>query len=182
MCDISLGRNEPCKDSVGGLAAIYFINFGDITGLAYDETNTDEIDDLGDLTAYKYDLKGANSLEETVNSSRENGTTFWEQALNITLKKKDVTTNKEVKLLSYGRPHIVVVDYNGNANLVGLEHGAEVTGGTIVSGAAMGDLNGYTLTFTAQERVPANFLKGATLADPFAGLTGTVTVVEGTNS
>ena len=27
-CDISLGRLEPCKDSVGGLKAIYFVNFG----------------------------------------------------------------------------------------------------------------------------------------------------------
>lgn len=179
-CDISLGRLEPCKDSVGGLKAIYFINFGDITGLGYSVTNTDEIDDLGDLTAYKYDLKGANSLEETITSSRENGTTFWEQALSIVLKKKDVQTNKEVKLLSYGRPHIVVSDYNGNAVLVGLEHGADVTGGSIVTGAAMGDLNGYNLTFSGQERVPANFLEGATLDDPFAGLGGTVTVVEGT--
>ena len=66
---------------------------------------------------------------------------------------------------------------------VGLEHGAEVTGGTIVTGAAMGDLSGYTLTFSAQEVLPANFVNGATAADPFGGLTSsTVTVTEGTNS
>ena len=65
---------------------------------------------------------------------------------------------------------------------MGNEHGAEVTGGTIVTGAAMSDLSGYTLTLSAQEQVPANFLEGATEADPFAGLTGTVTVTEGTNS
>ena len=29
-CDISRGRLEPCKDSVGGLNAVYFINKGDI--------------------------------------------------------------------------------------------------------------------------------------------------------
>ena len=46
----------------------------------------------------------------------------------------------------------------------------------------MGDLSGYTLTFSAMEQVPANFLEGATEADPFAGLTGTVTVTQGTNS
>ena len=46
----------------------------------------------------------------------------------------------------------------------------------------MGDLSGYTLTFTGQEKTPANFLEGATDANPFAGLTGTVTVTEGTNS
>jgi hypothetical protein len=54
-----------------------------------------------------------------------------------------------------------------------LEHGAEVTGGSIVTGAAYADLTGYNVTFTGQERVPANFLKGAIANDPFAGLSGT---------
>jgi hypothetical protein len=59
------------------------------------------------------------------------------------LTKED---NKELKLLAYGRPYVVVQDYNGNAFMMGLNYGAEVTGGTIVTGAAMGDLSGYTLT------------------------------------
>lgn len=31
-CDIAAGRIEPCKDSIGGLDAIYFVNDGDLTG------------------------------------------------------------------------------------------------------------------------------------------------------
>ena len=34
-----------------------------------------------------------------------------------------------------------------------------MNGGTIVTGAGMGDLSGYTLTLLAQEKKPANFLK-----------------------
>jgi hypothetical protein len=49
----------------------------------------------------------------------------------------------------------------------------DVTGGTIVTGAAMGDLSGYTLELTGMERVPANFI-GDTLAG--AGFT----IVSGT--
>ena len=85
-CTLSLGRTEPCKDSVGGIKTVYFIDYGTMT-VTYDATNTDVIDDLGTITAYKYDLKGNNSFEQTITSSRENGTTFFEQALNITLKK-----------------------------------------------------------------------------------------------
>lgn len=180
-CDLSLGRKEPCKDSVGGIKAVYFVDFGDLT-LSYDTTDTDLVDDLGAVTAYKYELKGNSSFEQAITSSRENGTTFFDQTVNITLKKLTKEDHKELKILSYGRPHIVVHDYNGNAFLMGAEHGCEVTGGTIVTGGAMGDLSGYTLTLNAQEQVPANFLEGATEADPFAGLTATVTVTEGTNS
>jgi len=56
--------------------------------------------------------------------------------------------------------------------VMGLLHGAEVTGGTIVTGAAMGDLSGYTLTLTAQEQVPANFLD-ASLASAGVTVSGT---------
>ncbi len=180
-CDLTKGRKEPCKDSVGGIKAVYFADFGDVT-IAYDSTDTDVIEDLGAVTVFKYELKGNSSFEQTITSSRENGTTFFEQALNLTLKKLTVQDHKELKLMSYGRPHIVVEDYNGNAFLMGAEHGCDVTGGTIATGAAMGDMSGYTLTFSAMEQVPANFLEGATEADPFAGLTGTVTVTQGTNS
>lgn len=180
-CDLTKGRKEPCKDSVGGIKAVYFADFGDLT-LSYDSTDTDVVDSLGAVTVFKYELKGNSSFEQTITASRENGTTFFEQTLNLTLKKLTVQDNKELKLMAYGRPHIIVQDYNGNAFLMGAEHGADVNGGTIVTGAAMGDMSGYTLTFSAQEQVPANFLEGATEADPFAGMTATVTVTEGTNS
>ena len=180
-CELTRGRKEPCKDVVGGIKAVYFIDYGDIT-IAYDSTDTDVIDDLGAVTAYKYELKGNSSFEQAITSSRENGTTFFEQTLNLTLKKLSKEDNKELKLLAFGRPHVVIEDYNGNAFVMGAEHGAEVTGGTISTGAAMGDLSGYTLTLAASELQPANFLEGATSADPFAGLTSTVTVTEGTNS
>lgn len=165
-CDISMGRIEPCKDSVGGLDSIYIINDGDITAFTMDVTDTDVIATVtGSPNAYKYDLKGNSSFETTINSSTENGTTFFEQTLNVTLKKMDIDSHKELKLLTWGRPHIIVKDNNDNFFLMGKEHGAEVTGGSIVTGAAMGDLSGYTLTFSAMERVPANFIDAADEAD-----------------
>lgn len=172
-CDLTRNRTLECKDTVGGIKAVMFFDYGDIT-LTYDATNTDVIDNLGTTpTFYQYDLKGANSFEQSIVSSRENGTTFFEQTLNLTLTKLTIADHKELKLMSYGRPHIVVHTYAGDAFLMGAEHGCEITGGTIVTGQAMGDLQGYTLTFSAAEQVPANFLEGATEADPFAGLTST---------
>ena len=44
--------------------------------------------------------------------------------------------------------------------MVGLEFGADANGGTIATGAAMGDLSGYTITLQGMEKKPANFLQG----------------------
>ena len=180
-CDLSLGRKEPCKDVVGGIRAVYFTDFGDLGTVTKTD---DEITDLsGTFTAYKYEVKGNSSFEQNITSSRENGTTFFEQTLNLTLHKLSKEDNKELKLLAYGRPHVAVEDYNGNVFLMGLEHGADVSGGTIVTGAAMGDLSGYTLTLSAMEVKPANFVASPTASDPYAGMaSATVTVTVGTNS
>ena len=85
-CLLTAGRKEPCKDVVGGIKAVYFANFGDIT-IAYDSTDTDVVEDLGTVTVYEYEVKGNSSFEQAINSSRENGTTFFEQTLNLTLKR-----------------------------------------------------------------------------------------------
>jgi hypothetical protein len=169
-CDIALGRLEPCKDSVGGINAVYIVNFGDmpISGLTYDVTDTDMITSVGTgIAAYKFDVRGASTYTENIQSSRENGTTAFEQVLELQLKKLTKEDHKTIKLLSYGRPNIVIEDNNGNFLLAGLEYGMDVTGGTIVSGGAMSDTSGYTLTFTGMEKVPANFIDGTLTAAGF---------------
>ena len=188
-CDLTRGRKEPCKDVVGGLKNVYFVDFGDLGTVTQtdDEITNMTGDSSNDLTAFKYELKGNSSFEQTVTASRENGTVFFEQTLNLTLKKLTKEFTKELKLLAYGRPHVVVQDNNDNCFLMGLEHGADVSGGTIVTGAGMGDLSGYTLTLTSQEKLPANFINVDTTSGDFpfsqmAGLSGTITITEGTNS
>ena len=109
-CDIANGRAESCKDSVSGLLAVYLINYG-ITAaeVTYDATNTDLINTISGATVlYKFELKGENSFDQDIKTDRNTGTTYFEQKLNIKLKKQDVATTKMVKILSYGRPQIVV--------------------------------------------------------------------------
>lgn len=179
-CNISLGRNEPCKDSIGGLQGVYFINYN--TG-SFTLNATDEVTAFpSGSVAYFYQLKGVNSYTETVNSSRDNGTTFFNQELSLQLKKLSAEQTKEFKLLAYGRPKIVVHTRNGEALLVGRLEGADMTGGTTQTGQAYGDLFGYTAVFTGQEPLPANFLSGSTVSNPFASVANAPTVVYGSNS
>lgn len=173
-CDISLGRIEPCKTGIGGIKAVYFVNFGAATGYTYDATNTDAITAVtGSPSAYKYEVKGASSFEQAINSSRDTGTTFFTQTLNLTLKSLTVKDHKQIKLLAYGRPQVIIQDNNNNYFYAGLLFGMEVTGGTIVTGTNMGDLSGYTLTLTGQEPTPANFITTALNTAGFTIVSGT---------
>ena len=169
-CDVNLGRLEPCKDSIGGILAIY-INGAYTTGLLNAPADggvtitADQITGFAaPLTFYKFDLKGVNSFDQTNENSRDNGTSFWTQTGTVVLKKQDKTTTAQMKLLSYGRPQIIVQDYNGNYFLAGIENGCEVAVST-ASGAAMGDLNGYNLVITGMEKSPANFIDPLIIGD-----------------
>jgi hypothetical protein len=151
-CDISLGRLEGCKDAVGGLKAVYFINYAGVL----ETTQADDLitvigDGVTPPSAYKYDLRGNSTFEQSLTSSRENGTTFAEQTLTVSLKRQDASTHKEIKLLAYGRPHIVIEDNNGDFWVMGEEYGAELSA-TASTGASMGDKTGYELTFSAMEK------------------------------
>ena len=155
-CLITSGRKVPCKSAVGGIKAIYFADYGtleDVTIVAGEITAY-----TGDPSWFQFDVKGNSSMETAITSSRENGTTFYDTTLNMTLTFQDKATQEELKLIAHARPHVAVEDYNGNFFLVGLENGGDVNGGTIVTGAAMGDLTGYTLTVNAQETAPPYFI------------------------
>ena len=128
-CVLSKGRKLPCKSAFGGIKAVYFADFGEITAITITE-NTGEIA----LTAsgiewYKYDVKGNSSLETTVTSSRENGTTFYTQTVNLTLTFLDALTQAQLQKVAVARPYVAVEDYYGNTFLCGYENGMEFTGG-----------------------------------------------------
>jgi len=167
-CDLTGGRLKPCKDAVGGIRKIHFVDFGDLGTVSVTD---DEVTDIsGTFSYHTYDVKGNSSLETNIQTSLENGTTFFEQVVNITLHKLTKEDNKELKLMAFGRPHVFVETFDGKVLLVGREHGAEVTGGTAVTGTAMGDLQGYTLTLTANETTLPNFIADPISSDPFDGM------------
>ena len=168
-CTLTAGRSEPCKGQVGGIDRIYLINFdGETTGVTSSTATFDTGDSYidgdaltavtGTPSAFEYEVKGGTGLTQNIVSDRNTGTTYFEQQLEVTLKKLTAADHKELLLLVKARPQVIVKDNNGNYFFCGYEHGMDVTGGTVVTGQEMGDLSGYTLTLTGMERVMAPFL------------------------
>jgi hypothetical protein len=175
-CNLSAGRNEVCKESIGGLKGVYFINY---TTSSFTKNASGQVTALpAATTAYYYELKGTSAYTETVNSSRENGTTFFSQELVLNLKKLTNEMTTQLKLMAYGRPQIIVWTNNGDALLVGETEGADLTAGSIQTGAGLGDLYGYSITMTGQEQLPASFISGSTTGSAFASIS-TPTIVYG---
>ena len=159
-CLLSTGRKLPCKSAFGGIKKVFFADYGEISAITVD-ASTKEATITGSPVWEEYDVKGSSSLETAVVSSRENGTTFYTQTLNLTLTYLDAKTQAELQVMAVARPYVAVEDYYGNTFLCGLENGMEMTGGTIATGAAAGDLSGFTLTMEGMEETAPYFLASA---------------------
>ena len=184
-CDLTRGRLIDCKDQIGGLKAIYICKNYNNNISAVATINTTEMTTAGfatwsgqsggATTVFKYDLvPNLSSMTVNINSDNANGTTFFNQTLSVTLQKIDHDTTNELRLMAYSRAQIFVQDSNDNVFLLGIDNGCHVTGGTVITGTAKGDLTGYTIEWGAEEnnaliQIPAS--SGPATADyPFDGL------------
>ena len=159
-CPITAGRLlNNCKNQRGGVKNLYFANYDNYGFVTTGQT----VSDLGTLTeVFKYEVKATtNALTETGTSSEDNGTYLVAQSLAVTLPKLAADLQAQVQLICQGRPFVFVEDYNGNIHLVGLTNGT-MSNCTKVTGAAGGDLSGYTLTIAAEEGGLSPFLDNTT--------------------
>ena len=167
-CDISKGRLEACKESVGGIKNLYIANYSSAMydGMAASASVAPtaaafngQVDTLSaGVHVHKFEVRGDNNtFEETNENSRDNGTSFFMQSGSFVIKAQNAETMMQLKLLSYGRPHIIIEDYNNKFRIAGAENGVEVSVNTS-TGGAMGDLYGYTISFEGKEVLPALFV------------------------
>ena len=170
---LTKGRGLDCNRIAGGVKNVYFSVYSDFgsTDYAYDGTNPQEIDtiDFNSKSIFKYVMPlGVANVTDTITGSTENGTLFFTPTLNIMLNKLTKEDQNEIKLLGQSKVRIFV---ELNAKLasghdailaLGFENGMDLNTGTMDTGAAFGDRNGYTLTFTGLETRPMAFLEDYT--------------------
>lgn len=161
-CDITKGKGLlECKDSVSGLKAIYLANYGDwnfVAGTTPGALTLTIIDIDGTGDFFKFELKNSgNTFQQDITSSRDNGTTFFNQVLNFVLTKLSAEMEFQIKMMAWGRPQIVVEANNGTFFLIGRDHGCEISGNSQLQGT-MDAFNGYTMTATAMEQNPIFYL------------------------
>jgi hypothetical protein len=170
-CFITSGEELGCSDSIGGIKKVYIVGGGgEVTGYTYNAAGaiTGATSTTG-TTLYGFELKrGVSSLTQTLNKSYENGTVFFTQELTISLYKYDTAKRDKLKVLSQNDTlQIIAIDQNDTQYLLGQTNFSFLSAGDATSGQSLGDKNGFSMTFQAQEAEPARVIIGA-LATVFA--------------
>ena len=167
--NITKGRGLDCNRISGGVKFIYFGVYDQFTapietvGIVAASGEITDIEMVAGTGLYRYAMPlGVASVTDTIVGSRENGTIYYTPTAQVLFNRLTKEDQNQIKLL--GASKLVVFAQlnqqlaNGHDVIIGLgiTNGMELNAGTMDTGAAWGDKNGYTLTFDGME------------ADPFA--------------
>jgi hypothetical protein len=175
-CEISAGYAIDCRDSIGGIDAIYLIE----NSALYDASGVSRVTYAsGTVTAltkdtgkkfYKFEVPRATAMaSNNITASQENGTLFFTHMVSFPLNSRSATVRNIITTLAKNRVTFVTKDMDGTFRMYGQGFGLFLDTAEGGSGTALGDRNGYQLSFSSQEAedflvVPANI--AATLETP----------------
>ena len=157
---LTKGRGLDCNRISGGVKFIYFGVYDqftapiDGTGIVEAAGEVTDIEMASGTGLYRYSMPlGVASVTDTIVGSRDNGTIYYTPTAQVLFNRLTKEDQNQIKLL--GATKVVIFAQlnqqlaNGHDVFIalGMANGMELNAGTMDSGAAFGDRNGYTLTF-----------------------------------
>jgi len=176
---LTKGRELDCSRISGGVRYLYFGVYDDFTtpietaGIVQTAGSVTDITTGSGSFLYRYAMPlGAASVSESITGSTENGTIFYTPTVNVVMNKLTPVDQNEIKL--FGQTKVVIfaqlneTKTNSHNTIIclGASNGMSLNAGTMDTGAAWGDRNGYTLTFDGLEPIPFPFVDDYTTS-PF---------------
>ena len=153
-CALTQGFILDCKESLGGVKSVRFVEFDNVASIAY-AAGVATLTMVASKKFWKYNqVRETSSFTETITANVQNGTIFYQQEVTVIINKLAAATRNEILLLAKNRLMAIVEDMNGAFWLIGAKNGLDITSGNSATGTASGDRNGYSLTFQAMEADP----------------------------
>jgi ligand-binding sensor domain-containing protein len=155
-CALTSGYTFDCKDNIGGLKSVWFIGYNDVASVTEASGVITAITKDAGKVFYKYQLvRNTASFTENIAGSIENGTVVFNQELLIVINKMQTSMRNEMLLLAKNNMMAVVEDQNGRYWLAGRFNGLDLLTGSVSTGLAQADRNGYSFTFSGGEKESA---------------------------
>ena len=107
----------------------------------------------GATTMEKFSFRKNTASATNTLTVNDNGSNYFENAINMYFPKQDADKRLSVMSLVQGETCALVLDKNGNWWFYGMDDYLNVSEGTVETGAAPSDNNGYNITLSVSERL-----------------------------
>lgn len=153
-CSLTSGiALSDCNTTVGGIKKVWVANYLDLVNSSNSTIASGAITASTDTLNF-YEIEQHPEMAELnvrIQSSPENGTTFYDQELSIVVRDLDSTTQVVVEDITKASTTILVELNDGNYLLLGAENGCDGSGGQLVTGRGFGDMQSITLNIRGRE-------------------------------
>jgi hypothetical protein len=157
-CVINAGYVIDCRESVGGIQAIWLISNANL----YDASGNSRVtESSGTVTAmtkatgtrfYKFEVPRGTAVASTnMTGSLENGTIYFTHELTFPINSRTATVRNIITTLAKNRLTFVTLEMDGVYRMYGKGYGLYMDTTTNSSGTAPGDRNGAELKFSSME-------------------------------
>lgn len=151
-CAIISGYSIDCRENIGGLKAVFLIEFENVSGVTAVSGLVTGLTKVAGKRFYKFEVpRAVANTSSTGTGSEENGSFFYTHQVVFPLNKRDSTTANVVRTLAKNKLMAVTLDMDGNYRMYGRANGLYVATSESGSGTAAGDRNGYNITLSGVE-------------------------------
>lgn len=164
-CSLTTDYSFGCGQGAGGVKTFWIIEQDNVTAIGESSGLITGITKRSGKIFRKYQLVVETShTEETITGNRQNGTLFYAQSVTLIVNKQQLAVRNELLLMARTHVKIIAEDNNNSYRMYGAEHGLAAASGTINSGTAWADRNGYEIAFTGNEEESAPFVDPSVIA------------------
>jgi hypothetical protein len=153
---LTYGFDYECNDGIGGIkpGSILVTQWDNISDYTVTSGEVTDITQAGATNFFRYQVRKfiAGDTTEGVNDPKM-GTVSFTSTFTFTLFNLSASKNTQLELLMSKPLAVIYQDNNDVYHVLGITNGAEVTAVQRVTGVDKQDMNGYTITVTAEEKV-----------------------------
>ncbi len=158
------GLVHDCAANMGGIKAVYLANKADVDTVTVSTNKVTAITMVSSKFFKKYEFaRRTGSLSSNWQVNAENGTKFVQTDLLLVFNRMETTKRVEIAAMAAGELVAIVEDNNGVYHYLGLpeESPLEISAGDGLTGTALADRNGYSITLQLQGlNLPTEVLVG----------------------
>jgi len=163
---LTYGFDYECSEGIGGIkpGSILVTQWDNVSSYTVTSGEVTALTQAGATNFYRYQVRKfiAGDTTEGVNDPKM-GTVTFTSTLTFTLFNLSASKNTQLELLMSKPLAVIYQDNNDVYHVLGITNGAEVTSVQRVTGVDKQDMNGYTLTITAEEGVLPYTVSSATV-------------------
>lgn len=153
---LTYGFDYECNDGTGGIkpGSILITQFDNVSSYTVTAGQVSALTQAGATNFFRYQVRKfiAGDTTEGVNDPKM-GTVTFTSTMTFTLFNLSSSKNTQLELLM-SKPLVVIYQDNNDVyHVLGITNGAEVTAVQRATGVDKQDMNGYTITITAEEGV-----------------------------